>query len=124
MDMLKKLTLKCTVTGKEVTYTSAEYIAKRIAKAGSLENLLATYVSREANKVTKKHKTVKQTDKTFNGRRILDDTPKNVPLGSNWKTKEARPEGDKIVFYTDGIKTGEMKRDIPLGRADSDKEQR
>lgn len=44
------LTLKCTVTGKEVTYTAADYIKGRIEKAGSLELLRSTYVSKGANK--------------------------------------------------------------------------
>ena len=68
---MKKLTLTCTVTGKQTTYTSEEYIQKRIDRAGSLEKLMATYVSRDAGKVLKKSKPVnKQTDKTFNGQRI------------------------------------------------------
>ena len=44
------LVLTCKVTGKSVKYTSAAYIDKCIAKAGSLEKLLTTYVSREGRR--------------------------------------------------------------------------
>lgn len=40
------LVLKCSVTGKEVKYTSPAYIDKCIAKAGSLDKLKKTYTSR------------------------------------------------------------------------------
>jgi len=40
------LTLKCSVTGDEVVYSDPEYIRGRIEKAGSLEILLKTYVSK------------------------------------------------------------------------------
>ena len=45
------LVLKCIVTGKVVKYTVPRYIEKRIAEAGGLENLYATYVSREGKKL-------------------------------------------------------------------------
>lgn len=44
------LVLKCSVTGKEVKYTSPAYIDKCIAKAGSLEKLKKTYTSREGRR--------------------------------------------------------------------------
>jgi hypothetical protein len=50
---MKKLTLTCNVTGKQVTYTSEAYIAKRLEQAGSLENLLNSYVSREGKAIKK-----------------------------------------------------------------------
>ena len=47
------LVLTCSVTGKSVKYTSAAYIDKCIAKAGSLEALQKTYVSREGKRTQK-----------------------------------------------------------------------
>jgi len=47
------LVLTCTVTGKSVKYTSAAYIEKCIDRAGSLEKLIATYVSREGRRQSK-----------------------------------------------------------------------
>lgn len=44
------LTLTCTITGKITKYTAPEYIKAKIAEAGSLEKLLATYVSKGAKK--------------------------------------------------------------------------
>jgi hypothetical protein len=40
------LVLTCTKTGKVMKYTDPAYIKSRIDKAGSLQNLLDTYVSR------------------------------------------------------------------------------
>jgi hypothetical protein len=40
------LVLTCTKTGKVVKYSDPAYIKARIDKAGSLENLLKTFVSR------------------------------------------------------------------------------
>jgi hypothetical protein len=47
------LVLTCTITGKSVKYTSASYIDKVIAKHGSLEKLLTSYVSREGKRSSK-----------------------------------------------------------------------
>lgn len=47
------LVLTCSVTGKTVKYTSAAYIDKCIAKAGSLEALQKSYVSREGKRSQK-----------------------------------------------------------------------
>ncbi len=47
------LVLTCKVTGKAVKYTSAAYIDKCIAKAGSLEALQKNYVSREGKRTEK-----------------------------------------------------------------------
>ena len=47
------LVLTCKVTGKAVKYTSAAYIDKCIAKAGSLEALQSNYVSREGKRSQK-----------------------------------------------------------------------
>lgn len=47
------LVLTCKVTGKSVKYTSAAYIDKCIAKAGSLEKLMANYTSREGRRSQK-----------------------------------------------------------------------
>lgn len=47
------LVLTCTVTGKTVKYTAKAYIEKCIAKAGSLDNLRATYVCREGRRQLK-----------------------------------------------------------------------
>ena len=111
---MKKLTLTCTVTGKQTTYTSEEYIQKRIDRAGSLENLMATYVSRYANKVSKKDKVViKQTDKTFNGKRILDTNVASVPTDS----KRVELHDGKYVFFSGKTKTGEMISNSHIGAA-------
>jgi hypothetical protein len=40
------LTLKCTVTGEEVVYSDPDYIRDRIERAGGLDSLLKTYVSK------------------------------------------------------------------------------
>lgn len=47
------LVLTCKVTGKAVKYTSAAYIDKCIAKAGSLEALQSNYVSRDGKRSQK-----------------------------------------------------------------------
>jgi hypothetical protein len=47
------LVLTCSVTGKAVKYTSAAYIDKCIAKAGSLEALQKSYVSRDGKRSQK-----------------------------------------------------------------------
>jgi len=111
---MNKLTLTCTVTGKQTTYTSEEYIQKRIDKAGSLDKLMATYVSRDAGKVLKKNKPlIKQTDKTFNGQRILDNKVTAVPSDS----KRVELHDGKYVFFSGKTKTGEMVSNSHIGTA-------
>jgi hypothetical protein len=90
---VKKLTLTCNVTGKQVTYTSEEYIAKRIAKAGSLEELIKTYVCRDANKADKKptnksaSKYSAREERTWGGKKILKDKEVIAPTPINSKGK-------------------------------------
>jgi hypothetical protein len=47
---INKLTLKCTVTGELVTYRGWDYISKRIEKAGSLELLEKTFMSKKGKR--------------------------------------------------------------------------
>jgi len=86
---LKKITLKCTVTGKEVTYTSAEYIAKRIAKAGSLEHLIKTFVCKEAKSAGKAPK----LGRTWGGKEIISSAKPAVEEPDN----SVKPE---MTHYT------------------------
>ena len=46
----KKITLTCTVTGKQTIWTNQQIIQKKIDEFGSLEAFMAQYVSRGANK--------------------------------------------------------------------------
>jgi hypothetical protein len=105
---MNKLTLKCNVTGKEVTYTSAEYIAKRIEKAGSLEKLIATYVCRDAGKAAKKAPKIV----TKSNIEVDESTKGNVFEKYDSKeqivSQRAELHGDKYVFYTNNKKTGHM----------------
>lgn len=105
---MNKLTLKCNVTGKEVTYTSAEYIAKRIEKAGSLEKLIATYVCREAGKAAKKAPKIV----TKSNIEVDESTKGNVFEKYDSKeeivSQRAELHNDKYVFYTNNKKTGQM----------------
>jgi hypothetical protein len=53
------LVLKCTVTGKEVKYTSPTYIDKVISKFGSLEKLQKGFISRDGRRESKPAKVAK-----------------------------------------------------------------
>jgi hypothetical protein len=48
---IKKLTLKCTVTGELVTYRGWDYISMRIERAGSLELLEKTFRSKKGKRI-------------------------------------------------------------------------
>jgi hypothetical protein len=56
-----KLILTCNITGKQVTWTNKTIIASKIAKHGSLQAFLSSYVSKGAGKVSTGMKKVKQT---------------------------------------------------------------
>lgn len=73
---MKKITLTCNVTGKQVTYTSEAYIAKRIEQAGSLEKLMATFVSREGKALKKGAKPA--SSKTWKGEDIIKPSKQEV----------------------------------------------
>lgn len=74
-DVPCPLKLKCTVTGKEVTYTAREYILGRIEKAGSLDLLIANYVSKGAHKDAKgASKPTPPTTKTWKGEAVIKPT--------------------------------------------------
>jgi hypothetical protein len=45
------LTLRCTVSGKENVFTDPAYIQARIARAGGLDKLEATYVCKAAKRL-------------------------------------------------------------------------
>jgi hypothetical protein len=66
-----KLILTCNITGKQVTWTNKAIIADKIAKHGSLEAFLSSYVSKGAGKVStnmdkKKSETKEQAAASFN----------------------------------------------------------
>jgi len=64
------LTLKCNVTGKITKYTAPEYIKAKVAEAGSLEKLLATYVSKGARgpSTKKPASTASKRGRVWNGK--------------------------------------------------------
>ena len=65
-------------------------------------------------KVLKKSKpVVKQTDKTFNGQRILDTKVTAVPSDS----KRVELHDGKYVFFSGKTKTGEMISNSHIGAA-------
>jgi hypothetical protein len=91
------LILKCTVSGKEVKYYSRPYIEKRIARAGDLATLINTFMAKGAKKKT--NAKVAITDKTWNGKKIIqtpDDTPPVIGETTN--------KGEKEFIYADGGK--------------------
>ena len=51
-----KLILTCNVTGKQVVWANKTIIASKIAKHGSIEAFLASYVSKGANNMDKRTK--------------------------------------------------------------------
>jgi Flp pilus assembly secretin CpaC len=105
---MNKLTLKCIVTGKEVTYTSAEYIAKRIERAGSLEKLIASYVSRDAGKASKKLKKVEPKADIEIDESTKDNVFVKYDTAEKITSQRAELHGDKYVFFRNNKKVGHM----------------
>jgi hypothetical protein len=94
------LTLKCTVTGESVTYSDPEYIKTRIEKAGGLEQLMTTYVSR-AGKRQLKGPTPVVSGKTWKGEPIA------VAIDSGLMEAKDSSTGLTIMeqaFVEDGVK--------------------
>lgn len=83
------LTLTCTVTGENVVYSDPDYIRERIEKAGGLETLLKTYVSKAGRRQQREQGGVKpkpdvRPSRMWGGKPILaEDNPiaevKTVP---------------------------------------------
>ena len=64
------LTLTCTVTGASVVYSDPEYIKGRIEKAGGLDNLVKTYVSKAGKRELNHSKPAKQ-GRSWKGEEII-----------------------------------------------------
>jgi hypothetical protein len=99
------LTLKCTVSGKIVKYTAPEYIKAKIAEAGSLEKLLATYVSKGAHKrVAEGAKpsstppVVKTSTRTWKGSEIIKDPKDSKVQPASAPTTPTNDPTVEVVF--------------------------
>jgi len=88
------LTLTCTVTGDSVVYSDPEYIKGRIEKAGSLEILIKTYVSKAGKRQLNVGKPAKQ-GRSWKGSEIIQSTEiKDIP-------EQTSPERISILFLQD-----------------------
>lgn len=88
------LVLKCNETGDEVKYTSPAYIDKCIAKAGSLEKLKKTYVSRKGRRII-----AARTPKAVKAPKIAKPAkaPKAAPKAKPAKTATPAPAAPASV---------------------------
>jgi hypothetical protein len=89
------LTLTCTVTGDSVVYSDPEYIKGRIEKAGSLETLVKTYVSKAGKRQLNGAKPAKQ-GRSWKGSEIIQPTTevKEIPA-------QTSPERISILYLQD-----------------------
>jgi hypothetical protein len=93
------LTLTCTVSGNQVVYSNPDYIKKRIEKAGSLEALLKSYVSKEGKSQQKSSQPRALNSKASWGvgpqpeRKILYQIPPGAVIMVNTKT------GEEVVVH-------------------------
>lgn len=107
------LTVTCTVSGQQKTYTSREYIEKCLARhGGSLTAFLSSYVCRDAQRMLKdgsSHDEIKAalgkqgasytpTADTIKARRPVQIRVNDQPLA----TDETPPEPKKIKSYPPG----------------------
>lgn len=92
-----KLILTCNVTGKVVTWTNKAIIANKIAKHGSLQAFLSSYVSKGAGKVS--------TDM-----KKKPETKAEAAASFNTKAKFIKP------ILEQGIKLGKMSKDEYITR--------
>jgi hypothetical protein len=102
-----KLILTCNITGKQVTWTNKTIIASKIAKHGSLQAFLSSYVSKGAGKVSTGMKKVKQTKEqsveSFNvpsGKIIKPILEQGVKLGEMTEADYKRVS--RVQTYNDG----------------------
>ena len=87
------LRLKCTVSGKEVVYTSADYIRKKLEKyGGSLDRLRNEYICRDAKREMKEGKQVTQVINKIPDRSIkIDTTPVEPKARIVFKPEKLQP---------------------------------
>lgn len=87
------LILTCKISGKVVKYYSKPYIENRIAKAGSLENLVNNFMAKGSKKKTNTY----IPQKTWKGKEIIPGTLEEGP-------SESTNKGEKVFEYKDGGK--------------------
>jgi hypothetical protein len=104
-----KLILTCNITGKQVTWTNKTIIASKIAKHGSLEAFLSSYVSKGAGKVSTNMKKVKQT-KEQSVESFKVPGMKKVKQTKEQSVESLKVPSGKIIkpILEQGVKLGEM----------------
>ena len=91
--------ITCTVSGVTKTYTSEEYINGKLDRFGGLENLIKTYVCRDAKKALK-GKTEKKKDEV-KPKNIFAEMIKNQPLMLTYPINKPVAKKDKKGNYRD-----------------------
>ena len=91
--------ITCTVSGVTKTYTSEEYINGKLDRFGGLENLIKTYVCRDAKRALK-GKTEKKKDEV-KPKNIFAEMIKNQPLMLTYPISKPVAKKDKKGNYRD-----------------------
>ena len=91
--------ITCTVSGVTKTYTSEEYINGKIDRFGGLENLIKTYVCRDAKRALK-GKTEKKKEEV-KPENIFAEMIKNQPLMLTYPINKPVAKKDKKGNYRD-----------------------
>ena len=91
--------ITCTVSGVTKTYTSEEYINGKIDRFGGLENLLKTYVCRDAKRAMKSKLEKKKEE--VQPKNIFAEMIKNQPLMLTYPINKPVAKKDKNGKYRD-----------------------
>ena len=91
--------ITCTVSSVTKTYTSEEYINGKLDRFGGLENLIKTYVCRDAKRALK-GKTEKKKDEV-KPKNIFAEMIKNQPLMLTYPISKPVAKKDKKGNYRD-----------------------
>ena len=88
--------ITCTVSGVTKTYTSEEYINGKLDRFGGLENLIKTYVCRDAKRAMKS-----KLEKKKEAKNIFAEMIKNQPLMLTYPINKPVAKMDKNGKYRD-----------------------
>ena len=91
--------ITCTVSGVTKTYTSEEYINGKIDRFGGLENLLKTYVCRDAKRAMKSKLEKKKEE--VQPKNIFAEMIKNQPLMLTYPINKPVAKKDQNGKYRD-----------------------
>lgn len=123
-EIILPLKLKCNISGKEVVYTSREYVEKKLLKyGGSLERMRKEFVCRDARRMVKDKVDLQTIQKELGKAESVTATAENgaqITMGAEALIEKIQSEGERTPAYDYSKLDFKVGQPVPLTQGATD----